>query len=151
MKVAQACLTLCNTMDCSLPVSSAHGILQAGVLEWVAIPFSRGSFQARNQTEVSWMAGRLPAELSGKKIYDKIDSARKLRYRRGLTVLRQYEIILWTHCVLDPVLHMYQRKREVWGKTHNMLPKDSLWYGASPNGMNTTWEKEENILRQQPK
>ena len=41
--VAQLCLTLCDPMDCSPPGSSAHGILQARVLEWVAIPFSRAS------------------------------------------------------------------------------------------------------------
>ena len=40
--VAQSCLTLCNPMGCSLPHSSLHGILQARILEWVAIPFSRG-------------------------------------------------------------------------------------------------------------
>ena len=40
MLVAQSCPTLCNTMDCSLPGSSAPGILQTGILEWVAIPFS---------------------------------------------------------------------------------------------------------------
>ena len=39
-KVAQLCLTLSNLMDCSLPGSSAHGILQARVLEWGAIAFS---------------------------------------------------------------------------------------------------------------
>ena len=38
--VAQLCLTLCNPMDCSLPDSSVHGILQARILEWVAIFFS---------------------------------------------------------------------------------------------------------------
>ena len=42
--VAQSCLILCNSMDCSPPVSSVHGILQVRVLEWVAIPFSRGIF-----------------------------------------------------------------------------------------------------------
>ena len=41
--VAQSCPTLCDLMDCSSPVSSVHGILQARILEWVAIPFSRGS------------------------------------------------------------------------------------------------------------
>ena len=41
--VTQSCLTLCDPMDYSLPGSSAHGILQARILEWVAIPFSRGS------------------------------------------------------------------------------------------------------------
>ena len=38
--VAQSCLTLCNPMDRSLPGSSVHGILQARILEWVAMPFS---------------------------------------------------------------------------------------------------------------
>ena len=41
--VAQLCSTLCDSMDCSLLGSSVHGILQARILEWVAIPFSRGS------------------------------------------------------------------------------------------------------------
>ena len=41
--VAQSCLTLCDSMDYSLPGSSVHRILHARVLEWVAIPFSRGS------------------------------------------------------------------------------------------------------------
>ena len=43
VKVVQSCLTLFDPLDCSLPGSSAHGILQAGLLEWVAIPLSRGS------------------------------------------------------------------------------------------------------------
>ena len=55
--VAQSCLTLCRPMDCSPPGSSIHGILQARVLEWVAIPSSRGSFQLRAQTQVSCIAG----------------------------------------------------------------------------------------------
>ena len=41
-EVTQSCLTLCNPMDCSPPGSSVHGILQARILEWVAISFSRG-------------------------------------------------------------------------------------------------------------
>ena len=56
--VAQSCLTLCNPMDWSLPGSSVHGILQARILEWVAIPHSRGSSQPRDQTQVSGIAGR---------------------------------------------------------------------------------------------
>ena len=50
---AQLCLTLCNPMDCSLPGSSVPGIFQARILEWLAISFSRGSSQLRNQTRVS--------------------------------------------------------------------------------------------------
>ena len=57
VKVAQSCLTLCNPMDCSLPGSSVHEILQARILEWVAIPFSGRSSQPTNQTQVSHIAG----------------------------------------------------------------------------------------------
>ena len=46
--VAQSCLTLCDPMNYSPPGSSVHGILQARILEWVAIPFSRGSSQPRD-------------------------------------------------------------------------------------------------------
>ena len=54
----QSCLTLCNPMDWGLPDSSAHGILQARILEWAAIPFSRGSSQPSDWTQVSSIAGR---------------------------------------------------------------------------------------------
>ena len=57
--VTQLCLTLCDPMGCSPPGSSVHGILQARILEWVAISFSRGSSQPRDWTPVSCIAGRL--------------------------------------------------------------------------------------------
>ena len=57
-EVAQSCPTLCDPVDCSLPGSSLHGILQARILEWVAISFSRGSSQPRNGTWVSRIVGR---------------------------------------------------------------------------------------------
>ena len=44
----QSCLSLCDTMDCSPPGSSVHGILQARILERVAVPSSRGSPQSRD-------------------------------------------------------------------------------------------------------
>ena len=49
-------LTLCNSTDCSPAVSSVHGILQARVLEWVAVPSSRESSQPRDQTCVSYIS-----------------------------------------------------------------------------------------------
>ena len=57
VKVAQLCLTLCGPMDCSLPGFSVHGILQAILLEWVAVPFPRRSSQPGDQTQVSLIAG----------------------------------------------------------------------------------------------
>ena len=53
-KVAQSCPTLCDPMD-----HTVHGILQARILEWVVSPFSRGSSQPRNWTQVPCIAGRL--------------------------------------------------------------------------------------------
>ena len=52
-KSLQFCPTLCDSMDCSPPGSSAHGILQARILEWVAMPSSRGSSPPRDGTRVS--------------------------------------------------------------------------------------------------
>ena len=52
VKFTQSCLTLCDPMDYTV-----HGILQARKLEWVAFPFSRGSFQPRDGTQVSHIAG----------------------------------------------------------------------------------------------
>ena len=51
-KVAQSFLTLCYPMDYAV-----HGIVQGRILEWVVFPFSRGSFQTRDQTQVSYSVG----------------------------------------------------------------------------------------------
>ena len=52
----QSCPTLCDPMDCSLPISSVHGILWARILKWVAMPSSRGSSQPRDQTHISYVS-----------------------------------------------------------------------------------------------
>ena len=51
-------VSLFDPMDCSLPGSSVHGILQARILEWVSMPFSRGSSRPRDQSQLSHVAGR---------------------------------------------------------------------------------------------
>ena len=56
--VAQSCPTLCDPKDCSSPGSSVYVILQARILEWGAISFSRGSSQPRDWTQVSFTTGR---------------------------------------------------------------------------------------------
>ena len=56
--VSQLCPTHCNPMDCSPPSSFVHGILQARILEWIAMLFSRGSSWPRDWTWVSCIAGR---------------------------------------------------------------------------------------------
>ena len=57
MLVAQLCLTLCDPMDCKLPGSPVQGILQARILEWIAIAFSRGSSRPRDRARVACIAG----------------------------------------------------------------------------------------------
>ena len=56
--VSHSVMSLCDPPDCSLPGSSIHGNLQARILKWVAIPFSRWSSWPRDWTQVSPIAGR---------------------------------------------------------------------------------------------
>ena len=72
-KLLQSCPALCDPMDCSLPGSSVHGLLQVRILEWVAMPSSRGSSQPKDQTmsttfNLNWQAGSLPLAPPGKPI-----------------------------------------------------------------------------------
>ena len=53
VKVTQSCLTLCDPMDYTV-----YGILQARIPEWVTFPFSRGSSQPRDRTQISHIASR---------------------------------------------------------------------------------------------
>ena len=57
-EVAQSCMTHCDSFDCSQPGSFVHGILQARVVEWAALSFSRGTSWPGYLTQVSHMAGR---------------------------------------------------------------------------------------------
>ena len=69
-EVTQSCLTLRDSMDCSPPGSSVHGILQARILEWVAMPSSRGSFQPRDRTRSPVLqVDSLPSEPPGMHLY----------------------------------------------------------------------------------
>ena len=61
MKGVQLCPILCDLIDYIV-----HGILQAGILEWVAFPFLRGSSQPKDQTQVSCIAGRFFASWASK-------------------------------------------------------------------------------------
>ena len=64
--VTQLCLTLCDPIDYSPPGSSVHKDFQARILEWVAIPFSRGSSQSRHRTWIALQADFLQSEPLGK-------------------------------------------------------------------------------------
>ena len=86
----QSCLTLCNPMNCSPPDSSVHGILQARILKWVAVPSSRGSSQLRDRTWVFCISciagGFFNTEPRGKP--DKLTGIWKFPGGPGVSVLR---------------------------------------------------------------
>ena len=65
VKVAQSCPTLCNPTD-----HTVHGIFPARIPEWVAVPFSRGSFQPRDRTQVSHTAGLLTSHQGSPRILE---------------------------------------------------------------------------------
>ena len=92
--VAQSCPTLYNTMDVSPPDSSVYGILQARILEWTAISFSRGSSWPRDQTWVSCTAGRFFTIWATKEALD----SSLLVYKK---VAVYYILILYTTTLLN--------------------------------------------------
>ena len=79
--------TLCEPMDCSPPGSSVHGILQTRIVEWVAIPFSRGSSRPRDQTQVYCIAGRfftIWATREAPTITERLEKRTEERYKHYL-------------------------------------------------------------------
>ena len=90
----------CNPMVCILPGSSVHGILQAKILEWVAISFSRGSSQPRDQTQASHIAGRFFYHLShqGIGIDDISKSSIKLHEKKSICIKKTrclFIVFIW--------------------------------------------------------
>ena len=73
------CLTLCDPMDCSPPGSSVHGIFQAGILEWVATPLSRGSSRPRDWPQVSCIAGPFFTIWATKEALNEVRSIQKVK------------------------------------------------------------------------
>ena len=88
-KSFQSCPTVCDTMNCGPSSFSVHGILWARILEWVAIPFSRGSSQPRDQTCVSYVSctGRWILHLGSQGV----------EHRLLLVVASVVEHGLWVH------------------------------------------------------
>ena len=101
-EVTQLCPTLWDPMDYSLPGSSVHGILQARILEWVAIPFSRGSSWPRDRTQVFHIAGRCFTIWATREAY--YYSHQWLTWRQ-ITVMRY--LILKTLMFMKKVLIVY--------------------------------------------
>ena len=99
--VTKLCPTLCDPIDCSPPGSTVHGILQARILEWVVMPFSRGSSQPRDRTPASCIAGRFLTKLRGKPVV-----RADVLFCRMLAALT---IIKWEQQVFS-----YKTRNQVW-------------------------------------
>ena len=122
VQVTQSCLTLCDLMDYTV-----HGILQARILEWVAFPFSRGSSQPRDQTQVSFLAGRFfinwaYGERHSKLVNVKIGNAMKLN------AWSRFEMLL---VVLSLEKNMISKYREV------LVP---IWQSVYLKMLRNTWK-----------
>ena len=97
--VTKSCPTLCDPMDCSLPGSSVHGIFQARILEWVAISFSRGSSQPRDQTHDCCIGRRILCHWTTREAQERVasDKCRWLNYftNREKFIKNSFQGIPW--------------------------------------------------------
>ena len=120
-EVTQLCPSLCNPMDCNLLGSSVHGVLQAGVQEWVAISFSRGSFQSRDWTWVSCIAGRCFTVWSSREAWNKAPNLSEPSFSHLWNIIAclsyfihvQLYATLWT-VVCQAPLSMGFSRQEYW-------------------------------------
>ena len=128
-------MTFCSPVDCSPPGSSVHGILQVRILEWVAMPSSRGSSPPRDWTRVSCIAGRFfSTEPSGKPV--------ALSYLGANNNVLQYPWILWWSSGYDSVLSLPRaqvrfqvrelRSHKLWKKRKKVKLLSHVWLFATP-------------------
>ena len=127
MKVPQSCPALCDPMNCSLPGFPVDGILQARVLEWVAITFFRGSSWPSDQSWVSRIAGRFfkPSKPSGKPKCVVWSEVRSLSHV-------QLFATPWTVAYQAPPSMGFSRQ-ECWSGLPFPSPGDLLAYQAPPS------------------
>ena len=96
---AQSCPTLCDPMVCSLPGSSVPGILQARILEWVALSFSRRSSQPRDWTWVSRIVGRHFTIWATREVLWSINLAVKVSWKSTFCFVTQF--VFWLQFPTD--------------------------------------------------
>ena len=110
--VSQLCPTLCNPMDCSLPGSSVHRILQARIMEWVAILFSRGSSLSSDRTLVAHIAGRFFSVCVTREASNSLSPNSNIKHKRML----QSQIFSWNYQLF---LEFFFYQQPFW-KTDNI-------------------------------
>ena len=123
LHLAQSCLPLCDPVDCSPPGSSVHGISQARILERVAISFSRGSSQPRDQTSISCKSPALVGGLftSGATWEPWLHLGKGQRKNEGK--ISRETVMLGVHCTdgRDAWCSLHQRPFLIAGVSHAFL------------------------------
>ena len=115
--VSQLCPTVCDLMDCSLPGFSVHGIFQARILEWVAIPFSRGSSQPRDWTWVSCTVGRFFTVWATIYVIKYVfESAKKIKLRKDhlFVIILGYFKKKYQNCLINKKEYFWDYFPWVW-------------------------------------
>ena len=123
--VAQLCPVRCDLMDCSTPGFSVHEILQARILKWVAIPFSRGSFWPRDWAWVSCIADRFFT----KSPKQDSDTGKDQRQKEKRAV--EYELVRQHHCINGCELEQTLGDTEGQGSWHSAVlgvAKSLTWF-----------------------
>ena len=124
MKVTQSCPILRNSMDCSLPGPSVHGILQTSILEWVAVPFSRRPSNPRTESRSpTSQAGSLPSGPPGKPF-----RSREAWKTRLLSFLRipSFSCFTLRNCVV--ILKMINQNEVLVEPDENICPFQDLHF-----------------------
>ena len=124
--VTQLCLTLCNPLDCSPPGSYVHGILRARILEWVAVPFFRGS-QPWDRTQISRIAGEFFTDWATREAQTHSTHANL----RGLTLTP----LTWLACTIIPFLFWTFGSRSSYVCSNSLLLSHCLPKPFSPTGV----------------
>ena len=129
--IAQSCLTLCDPLDCSPPGISVRGILQARILEWVAVSSSRGSSQPRDGTPVTCLGRRLGRDLGTslgalKALGNSVVMKPPVRKPRGQSSLFALPLLSLL-CSVETVSYKFCRKElspwwGLWAPGHEPLP-----------------------------
>ena len=122
--VAKSCPTPCDPTDCSPPGSSAYGVFQARILEWVAISFSRGSSQARDQTHVFCIGCRISTKIPILREREKKNNLQRLYLKYSTVPVRRLPFALCNRILTISIwTSLLQRNMEVTGAVLHRNPQ----------------------------
>ena len=126
--VTKSCPTLCDPRDCSLPGHSVHGILQARILEWAAMPSSRGSSQSMDRTQVSCITGKLFTGWTSREtlfVYADLNSNLEVLLCKDMPKGKNHKI---QDIELGQGIEMrFSRDARNWGEELECLSRGRLW------------------------